>query len=57
MTTMGMRAIKESDVSRVAGNISLHRTAFRMKGWKYCLTQDLSRNGLEWVLFPWIYHV
>ena len=38
------------DLSRLNGNISLHGTAFGTKDWKYDLTKDLSRNGLEYVV-------
>jgi len=38
------------DLSRLDGNISLHGTAFGTKDWKYDLTKDLSRNGLEYVV-------
>jgi hypothetical protein len=34
MTTMGMRAIDELGVSRIARKISLHGSAFRMGGFE-----------------------
>ena len=51
MTMMGMRAIEKLDVLSLDGKISLHGRRLGWDGRKYWLAQELSRNGLEYVLF------